>query len=199
MRSVADPAVPPRSRLSADERREQLIDIALAHFARTGYFGTATELITREAGISHAYLFRLFGTKKDLFLACARRMQARTLETFRTAAAGWTETAECPTVLAAMGRAYRQMLADRELLLMQMQLWAACSEPDIRVAARESYRECFEEIERLSGAEPDELRAFMAKGMLLNVAAAMSLEAIAADEPWVVRLLDFAATKEGSR
>ena len=68
-----------RTRLSAAERREQIVGLALPEFARTGYFGTSTEAIARKAEISHAYLFRLFGTKKDLFLACAERTHARTI------------------------------------------------------------------------------------------------------------------------
>jgi AcrR family transcriptional regulator len=180
----------PKTRLSAAERREQIIEIALPEFARTGYFGTSTETIARQAGISHAYLFRLFGTKKDLFLACAVRTCDRTKATFRAAADRWRRERAEPSVPAAMGAAYRQMLEDRELLALQMQLWAACSDTDIRSPAREHYGEVVDEVERLSGARPEELRAFIARGMLLNVAAAMSLDELAGREPWVSRLLD---------
>ena len=178
-----------RTRLSAAERREQIVGLALPEFARTGYFGTSTEAIARKAAISHAYLFRLFGTKKDLFLACAERTHARTIETFRVAATTWREQPRCPSILAAMGMAYRRMLSDRELLQMHMQVWAACSDAEIRTTAREHYRDAVEEIERLSGATGDQLRAFVATGMLLNVAAALSLEDVAAEQPWVRRLL----------
>jgi AcrR family transcriptional regulator len=180
---------PSKPRLSADERRRQIIEIALPEFARTGYFGTSTETIARLAGISHAYLFRLFGTKKDLFLACAERTCERTIATFRAAAERWHAERTEPSVLAAMGVAYREMLRDRQLLQLQMQVWAACSDPDIRAVARQNYGEVVLEVERLSGAGPDELRAFIARGMLLNVAAAMSLDDIADREEWVSRLL----------
>jgi AcrR family transcriptional regulator len=180
-----------RVRLSAAERREQIVDLALPMFAQTGYSGTSTELIAREAGISHAYLFRLFGTKKELFIACAERTCARTVATFRGAAEQWRPAPDSPTVLAAMGHAYRRMLGDRELLLLQMQVWAACSDPDIRTAARTHYGAVIEEIERLSGADPEELRAFVATGMLLNVAAAMSLSELMGTEGWAERLLSF--------
>jgi AcrR family transcriptional regulator len=180
----------PKARLSAGERREQIIEIALPEFAATGYFGTSTETIARRADISHAYLFRLFGTKKDLFLACASRTCERAIATFRAAAERWHEHHAEPTVLAAMGAAYRQMLEDRELLQLQMQVWAACSDPDIRAVARRHYGEVVEEVERLSGAGAEELRAFMARGMLLNVAAAMSLDELAGREGWASHLLD---------
>src|SRR5215210_3857948 len=162
------------ARRTAGERREELLEVALRHFSVTGLYGTSTEVIAREAGISHPYLFRLFGTKKDLFLACAERTNERTLETFRAAAATWRDTG-CESVLGAMGAAYVQMLADKDLLRMQMQVWAACSDPDIRAAAAEHYRIVFEEVERLSGASLDELRFFFKSGMLLNVVAALGL------------------------
>jgi AcrR family transcriptional regulator len=181
---------PSKPRLSAAERRRQIIEIALPEFARTGYFGTSTETIARLAGISHAYLFRLFGTKKELFLACAVRTCERTLATFREAAARWHADHAEPTVLAAMGVAYRHMLEDRELLSLQMQLWAACSsDSEIREIAREHYGAVIEEIERLSGADPETLRSFVAGGMLLNVAASMSLDELAGREAWASHLL----------
>ena len=42
---------------------------AIAAFAVTGYHGTPTDTLARRAGISQPYLFRLYGTKKDLCLA----------------------------------------------------------------------------------------------------------------------------------
>jgi AcrR family transcriptional regulator len=188
---------PPRTRLSADERRRQIVDVAVPEFASTGWFGTSTETIARKAGISHAYLFRLFGTKKELFLACAVRTCERTLATFREAAERWHADHAEPTVLEAMGAAYRRMLEDRELLALQMQLWAACtSDPDIRAVAREHYGAVIEEVGRLSGADPEGLRAFVATGMLLNVAASMSLDELAGREAWASHLLPYARTNK---
>jgi AcrR family transcriptional regulator len=173
------------ARMSAEERREQVLEAALSAFAATGYHGTKTEAIARDAGISHAYLFRLFGTKKELFLACGQRCQQATLETFRAAAA---EAGGGFDALAAMGSAYRGMLSDRRLLQMQMQLWAACSDDEIRACASAHYEEVVREIERLSGADADVVRTFIAHGMLLNVAAALDLES-QRGKSWVRRLL----------
>ena len=61
------------ARKSAEERREEIIEIAFRSFAEGGYKGTSTEDIAREAGISQPYLFRLFRTKKELVLACSAR------------------------------------------------------------------------------------------------------------------------------
>lgn len=171
--------------MSAEERREQVLEAALAAFAATGYHGTTTEAIARAAGISHAYLFRLFATKKELFLACGQHCQRATLEAFRAAAEG---TGGGTQALVAMGAAYRRMLADRDLLRMQMQIWAACSDDEIRACASAHYEEVVREIERLSGAGPETVSAFIAQGMLLNVAATLDLEA-QRRKGWVRRLL----------
>jgi len=78
-------ATAPRTRMTADERREQVIAAAVHEFAEQGYAGTSTEDIARRAGISQPYLFRLFGTKKQLFLAAVERCFQETLAGFRAA------------------------------------------------------------------------------------------------------------------
>ena len=81
--------IPPTAttrRMSADERREAVLEVAIAEFAETGLQGTSTERIAAGAGISHPYLFRLFGTKKELFLACVERCFDRTRHAFEEAA-----------------------------------------------------------------------------------------------------------------
>ena len=65
------------ARRSAEDRREEIVGIAFRHFAEGGYHGTSTEAIAREAGISQPYLFRLFRTKRELFLACVDRCFAQ--------------------------------------------------------------------------------------------------------------------------
>ncbi|WP_328393751.1 helix-turn-helix domain-containing protein [Nocardia sp. NBC_00416] len=60
-------------RMSREQRREQLAAWAAAEFARAGLHGTSTEALARRAGITQTYVFRLFGTKKELFLT---RIQA---------------------------------------------------------------------------------------------------------------------------
>jgi AcrR family transcriptional regulator len=114
--------VAPTRRRTADERREQILVIAMKHFAVGGYRGTSTDVIAREAGISPAYLFRLFRTKRELFLACDQRPRETVLEAFRHATAG----APPGEKLAAMGRAYAdELLLDRHAVLMMMQGFAA--------------------------------------------------------------------------
>src|SRR5665213_530691 len=90
------------TRQSAAQRKGDVLDAAMIEFAEHGYEGTSTEDIARRAGISQPYLFRLFGTKKELFKANAARCLRETLEMFQRAAEG-TRGEEA---LNAMGQAY---------------------------------------------------------------------------------------------
>ncbi|HEX2015677.1 MAG TPA: TetR/AcrR family transcriptional regulator [Solirubrobacteraceae bacterium] len=194
-RGTALPAGPTRTRLSADQRREQILRAAVSEFSIGGLHGTSTEAIAQRAGISQPYLFRLFATKRALFIACLERCFERTLETFRLAADGLTDPTEA---LNAMGAAYVEMLADRELLLAQMQAYAASSQDDVRAVVRRHYEQLYEEVQRLSGADPEDVRTFFAHGMLLNVAAALQLPELGDPQSWAEHLRCPASERSGS-
>lgn len=166
--------------MSADERREQILLVAVAEFGDGGYAGTSTETIAARAGVSQPYLFRLFGTKRDLFLAAAERGFQRVRDTFVAAARG--DDPPGSTVLERMGLAYGELLADRETLRCQMQAYAAASDPAIQPVVRRHYAELHGLVRRLSGAEPEELTAFFAKGMLMNVAALLDFPELVSAE-----------------
>jgi AcrR family transcriptional regulator len=170
-----------RTRKSAEERREEILAVALRHFATGGYHGTSTEGIAREAGISQPYLFRLFRTKKELFLACTDRANAKVADVFRRAAGRAPEG----EVLKTIGHAYiEELLPDRHAVLMQMQGYAATSDPEVQDHVRANYGRLVEEVRRLSGAAPEEVWRFFAHGMLLNITAALDLQAIADEDEW---------------
>ncbi|HEY7892162.1 MAG TPA: TetR/AcrR family transcriptional regulator [Solirubrobacteraceae bacterium] len=173
-------ASPTRRRSTAEERREDVLAVASREFAHSGLHGTSTESIAQRAGISHAYLFRLFGTKRELFIACAETCLQRTLETFRAAAKGDTPQER----LDSMGGAYVEMLADRELLLAQMQLFAACSDPQIQEVARAGFKAIRDEVRLLSGAGGEDLHRFFAKGMLITIAASIDMPELGSPEAW---------------
>jgi AcrR family transcriptional regulator len=165
-----------------------VLAVAEREFGRSGLHGTSTEAIAERAGISQPYLFRLFGTKKGLFLACSRHCFERTRDTFRRAAEqeGGSQPAD---VLERMGKAYIELLHDRELLLLQLQTQAACDDDEVRAVAREGYGELWREVQRLSGAGDDEVSLFFATGMLLNVAAAMDVTNLDDSHPWAKHVL----------
>jgi AcrR family transcriptional regulator len=160
-------------RKSAEERREEILTVAMAQFAEGGYHGTSTEAIARDAGISQPYLFRLFRTKRELFLACGDRACEKVLESFRRAAADAPEGEK----LHAMGHAYvEELLPDRHAILMLMQGYAAAgADAEIRDHVRRSYGDVVSEVSDLSGAPADEVWGFFATGMQLNVVAALGL------------------------
>jgi AcrR family transcriptional regulator len=172
-------------RKSAEERREQILEAALVEFAARGLVGGSTEAIAKTVGISQPYVFRLFGTKKDLFIATVERCMRGTLEMFRTASAGLTGE----EALRAIGEAYTERLAtDPTYLHSQMQAYAASHDPQIREAVRRGYGELVEYVERVSGEPSDRVSHFFAKGMLLNVVASMDL--LGAEEGWAQRLIE---------
>src|SRR6476661_9017866 len=89
-RSSRSPGSPPRTRMSADERRDAIVAAATEEFATGGLVGASTEAIARRVGVSQPYVFQLFGTKKDLFLAVVGSCFSRIVLAFEDAAARWT-------------------------------------------------------------------------------------------------------------
>lgn len=171
-------------RMTAAERREQLLEAAVAEFALHGLNGTSTEAIARRVGVSQPYLFRLFGTKKDLFLAAVNRGFDRAAETFQRAA-----EAQPDRKLLAMGEAYRELVSNREELLMQLQAYAACGDVEVQRVVRDRFSGLIADVTALTGATDDEIMKFFHTGMFLNVATAMNLLAIQ-DEKWARMCLE---------
>src|SRR5579862_394260 len=115
-------------RKTRDERREEMLDAALVVFAEQGYHGASTEDVARRAGISQPYVFRLFGTKKELFRAVIARCFREMLEMFQRSAEGLRGG----EALDAIGKAYIDRLSvDSVRLRGQMQAYAACDDPEL--------------------------------------------------------------------
>jgi AcrR family transcriptional regulator len=177
---VTPPAPEPRQRLTAGERREQIVAVALRHFAVSGFHGTSTEDIAQETGLSQPYLFRLFRTKRDLFLACCEECTSRIRAAFEEA----TEGVPVGERLSAMGAAYNGLVEDEHLLRFQLQMYAACADDVIREHAREGYRDLVVYVRETSGAPEEEVWRFFATGMLINVVVTMRLRDIANQDEW---------------
>jgi AcrR family transcriptional regulator len=176
----------PRRLSTAEDRRETVLHVAERVFAARGLHGTPTLEIARAAGISQAYLFRLFPTKAELFLALVERCNERIQRTFVDAAAA--ARSEGADVLPALGQAYVGLLADRDLLLIQLHAHAASDDPLVRAEMRRGFSALVELVEKESGAPAEEISSFFARGMLINVLAAMDIEAHAG-EHWAQVLL----------
>jgi AcrR family transcriptional regulator len=172
------PVAERRQRMPAAERRELVLEAAMTDFAVGGLAGTSTEDVARRAGISQPYLFRLFPTKKALFVELIGRCFQRVKDVFTAAADGLTGE----EALGAMADAYEQLLDDRTLLQLQMQCYAACHDPEVGDATRAGFKGLWELVERLTGLPFQTVVDFFAVGMLINVAAAMDLPTV--DERW---------------
>ena len=171
-------------RHSAAERRDDVLDAALIEFADRGFEGTSTEDIAKRAGISQPYLFRLFGTKKDLYIASVGRCYRDTLELFQRAAEGLRGE----EALHAMGHAYMEQLeTDRVWLRGQLQAYAASEDPDIRRVVRAGFGDLVAYVRRVSGADWPVVWHFFATGMRLNVLSSMQVNDN--PEPWMTELL----------
>jgi AcrR family transcriptional regulator len=178
-----------RRRVPAAERREELIAAAVHEFAHGGLHGTAVERIARRVGVAQPYVFSLFPTKLELFLAALDRSFETVADTFRRAVADFLEghgPADCEDALEAMGRAYKQLLmSDRDHLMLQHQSYAACDDDVVRARVRHRYAQLVELVRQLSGAEPERLDDFFRRGMALNVAAALGVEELSVSSAWV--------------
>jgi AcrR family transcriptional regulator len=164
--------------MSGSDRRQQVLQIAAEEFAQGGLHGTSTEAIARRAEITQAYIFRMFGTKKALFLEVVNAAFDRTTEGMREAAGARTGL----DALALMGSQYNQMLADRTSLLLQLQGFAACGDDEVRDAVRDSFGRMWRMVAEVTGLDAVTIKAFLAFGMLLNNGAALQVAEL--DEPW---------------
>jgi len=172
-------------RKSKAERREDILEAAMSAFAERGLAGASTEDIARRAGISQPYVFRLFGTKKELFVAVVAQCFRQTLEEFRRVSEGL----HGEEALQAIGERYGDaLLSNRRYLLLQMQSYVACEDPEVCKVVQDGYGALVAYVERVSGADEETIAAFFAKGMLMNVMASMQLQN--PTEPWAVRLLE---------
>ncbi|WP_410653342.1 TetR/AcrR family transcriptional regulator [Amycolatopsis sp. cmx-4-54] len=164
-------------RMSAPQRREQLLKLAAEEFAAAGLHGASTEALARRAGISQAYVFRLFGTKKALFLQVVQRAFARLIEGMDHAA----EHTSGVESIAVMGAYYDRALADRTDLLVQLQAFAACGDSEVREVVRDHMARMWAATADHTGMPPVAVKSFVAYGMLLNVAAALDVDDVDAE------------------
>jgi AcrR family transcriptional regulator len=165
-------AVKPEARASSDERREQVIQAAVKEFAAHGFHAASTSAIAKRAGISQPYIYALFPNKHELFLAVHKRVVDRIRNAFAEAARGGDDPEER---LDRMGKAYVQLLEDRDEIVAQMQAHAAAGDPGLREPVRKEFMQLMDDVQRISGAPRERVLDFFAKGMLLNVAAALDL------------------------
>lgn len=166
------------ARMRGSQRRSQLLGIAADEFADHGLHGASIEAIAREAGITQAYVFRMFGTKKALFLELIGAAFDRYSDGMSHAADG----AKGLSALELMGARYYESLADRTTLLLQLQGFAACGDSEVRDLVRARVARMWDTVADTAGVDSVTVKSFLAFGMLLNNMAALDVDEL--DEPW---------------
>ncbi len=162
----------PATRLSGERRRTLVLEAATRAFARTGFSGTSTDAVAREAGVSQPYVVRIFGTKQELFLAAFERATERIRQAFADVLAAAPFDPDDEEDWARLGSAYTELLVDQDALLVMMHGFAAGGTPEIGTAARRQMGAIYDVL-RSSGCSEEQARDFIAQGMLLNVMVAM--------------------------
>jgi AcrR family transcriptional regulator len=192
---AADTKTTPRKRVPAAERRDALIEAAVHHFAHGGLQGTKVSAIAADVGVAQPYVFSLFPTKRDLFLAAVDRCFEKVSALFRQAAADFDANGpEEPDEdkLNAIGRGYMNAIADNpDQLLLQLQGYAACGDdPGIQTAVRRNYARLVELCRELTDADDERMDGFFQMGMWCNVAAALGIEDFKTGSGWVEQSLN---------
>ncbi|MET0929816.1 MAG: helix-turn-helix domain-containing protein [Aeromicrobium sp.] len=178
----------PVPRMSAEDRRELVLDAAMRAFGSTGYAGTTTDAVAREAGVSQPYVVRIFGTKLDLFLEVFDRSTRRIMAGFQDVIDDGPFDPDSDEDWSRLGLRYTELvLGDRSMLQVMMHGFAAGSDPTIGAKARSRMGEIFDVV-RSTGCTDDAARDFVAQGMLLNVLLAMDAPAHSADDDGLAAL-----------
>ena len=173
-----------KTRLTAEERQDQLLEAAVTAFSGGGYAGTTTDQVARLAGVSQPYVIRLFGTKQELFITTVHHACGRVEHKFREAAA------QEPT-LESLAHAYDELLAERELVTLLMHGFTMGGDPVVGPAVRTAFGRIWAIVGELTGATLEEARDFMAMGMLCTVLGGLRVIGPGAvpPEPWMVELV----------
>ena len=160
-----------------------MLAAAITEFAHSGYSGTSTETIAARAGISQPYLFRLFGTKKDLFVATYDLVASRIISELTAASEGL----EGEDAKEAMGEAYLELMQDPEMLQVQLHgIAAAPADPDIASSCRRTFEVLADLFHQRTHLGDEDLLSFFAMGMLINVVSAIDL--LSSPQKWVESL-----------
>jgi AcrR family transcriptional regulator len=184
---------PTRQRVPASERRDALVEAAIHEFAHGGLHGTPVDKIARRVGVAQPYVFSLFGSKRELFIAAVERcfevvieLMTKAAEEYDPATVVPPEWEGKPGVMMAMAQVYVESLqTDRDLLMLQLQAYAACDDEIIRDRVREAYARLINAVALLSQADPEQVDDFFRYGMSLNVAAAMGVLDLSCGAEWV--------------
>lgn len=169
------------ARSTAEARRATVVSRAVSVFARTGYHATPVTEVAAAAGISQAYVFRLFEGKLGLFLAALDHCYDQIRRTLRESA-DTLPAASATEILDRMGDDYAALIADRDLIMLQVHAQSASDVPEIRDATRRGIASIVTLARELSGGTQAQVQQFIALGQLCHLIVAADIDQV--DEPW---------------
>jgi AcrR family transcriptional regulator len=164
-------------RSTAEAQRVRITTAAVQVFARTGFHATPVTDVAAAAGVSPAYVFRLFAGKVGLFVAAVENTYARVAETMEHAGAG-SPSSDPQDRLDAMTAAYVALIEDEDLIMMQAHAQSAGSVPEIRAAVQRGLGEVVRTVGVVSGATPEAVQRFIAYGQLCHLIVQADLASV---------------------
>lgn len=166
---------PKASRLTGEDRREQILAAASVVFGERGYAGGTTDAVAREAGISQAYVVRMFRGKENLFRETAQRASQRVQDAFHEEIAQFAPDESMDSKRHRLGTAYANIVADRGQLLTLLHLFSLGHDENFAPLARECFLSVYGIVRDEAGMSAEEATNFFAQGMLMTVLLAMRM------------------------
>jgi AcrR family transcriptional regulator len=154
-------------RLSRQARIDQILDAAIGVVAADGFVGATTDAVARAAGISQAYVVRMFDGKAGLLTAVFARAAARVVQALETVPPG-------PDADRAMRLAYINLTRDRNVLLVVLHGLAAGADPTIGAQGRRVLADVARLYRDRTGCDVEAARRFVANLMLVNTLLAIN-------------------------
>ncbi|WNM23646.1 TetR/AcrR family transcriptional regulator [Demequina capsici] len=179
----------PERRSSSDDTREHILAAAALVFGERGFAGGTTDAIAKSAGVSQAYVVRLFGSKQELFLAVIERAYARITDTFRDGIAHFDGTEDIVSRTDALGEAYVTLIKDRGILLSLMHAFTLGHDAHVGPVVRQRFLEIYRVVRDEAGVDADTATRFMASGMFINTLMALRIADVVDAEPDARELL----------
>jgi len=179
----------PSRRMSSEERREQIVEAAIAVFGAKGYVGTTTDDVARAASVSQPYVVRLFGTKENLFLAALGSALDRLLTAFRAVPEGY-DPRDLHERGELMGQAYLSLLEVRGLHQILSQAFLLGAHPIIGPQARSGFAQVWRFLRDDAGFTTEEAKTFLAMGMLINTMIGLRMTEDYGKDPGMTELFD---------
>ena len=172
-------------RHSADERRDLVVEAASREFAALGLGGATGEGLSYRAGISHPYLLRLFGSKRELFLEVVERAFDQLLAAVRAAKLPEGDREGFGDLVVEL----KKSLGEHGPSLL-LQTFAACGVDEVRLTVQRRLGELHESLERLPPGRDGQAEALLSRLLLAGAVDAVRLEELASRERWARRLLE---------